>query len=65
MEPLAENVDGKKIQKVTHSVEHSIDWGHVAIGAAGLAAAWVAYRLFVSQAEEQSAGALNGGVTPD
>jgi hypothetical protein len=46
MEPEPANVDGKKIEKVTHSVEHSIDWGHVAIGVGALAVAWALLRLF-------------------
>lgn len=34
-DPLPENIAGEK--RVTHSVEHSINWGHVALGVAVLA----------------------------
>lgn len=47
MEPRPGNVAGKKVEKVTHSVEHSVDWGHVAIGAGVIVLALVLSRLFV------------------
>ena len=34
-DPLPENIDGTK--RVVHSVEHSVNWGHVALAVAGLA----------------------------
>jgi hypothetical protein len=43
-DPLPENIDGSKV--VTHSVEHSIDWGHVSIGVGLMALAFVTWRLF-------------------
>lgn len=37
-DPLPENITGEK--SVSHVVEHRINWGHVALGVAGLYAIW-------------------------
>ena len=34
-DPLPENIDGTK--RVVHSVEHSVNWGHVAVAIVALA----------------------------
>ena len=34
-DPLPENIDGEK--RVVHSVEHSVNWGYVALAVVGLA----------------------------
>jgi type VI protein secretion system component VasF len=33
-DPLPENIEGTK--RVTHRVEHSVNWGHVMLGAAAV-----------------------------
>lgn len=50
-DPLPENIDGRK--EYRHAFEHHIDWGQVILGAGVIAAAYVAYRVFV---EDGSAG---------
>ena len=49
MEPNPENVSGEKVQKEVqkHVFEHSVDWGHVALGVAGIVLAYVLYQLLV------------------
>lgn len=44
-DPLPENIDGRK--EYRHVFEHRIDWGQMTLGVGVLAAAYVAYRLFV------------------
>jgi hypothetical protein len=41
-DPPAENIRGTKAS--THHVEHSIDWGHFALGIGGLVLAYVIWR---------------------
>ena len=51
-DPLPENIDGTK--RVVHSVEHSVNWGHVALAVAGLALiVAVAPALSRSSSEEE------------
>jgi hypothetical protein len=47
-DPVPENITGRKA--VTHSVEHRIDWGHVALAGAALA---VVYVLFLRGVDEE------------
>jgi hypothetical protein len=37
-DPHPDNISGEK--HVQHVVEHSVDWGHVALGLAGIFVAW-------------------------
>lgn len=56
MEPNPENVSGEKLEKEIqkHVFEHSVDWGQVALGAAGIAVAYVAYRLLVVESDPKN-----------
>jgi hypothetical protein len=42
MEALPENVDGHKVEshRFEHQVQHSVNWGYVALAAVGLALIW-------------------------
>lgn len=55
-DPLPENIDGSK--RVSHEVQHTINWGHVALGLGVGAAAFVAYRVLAGgeqgRGEQQS-----------
>jgi len=43
-DPHPANIAGQK--RVVHKVEHSIDWGHVALGVGAVAVVWALLRLF-------------------
>lgn len=43
MDPKPENITGEK--QVQHVVEHSVDWGHVALGLAAIYALWTLGQL--------------------
>jgi hypothetical protein len=45
-DPNPENIVGQK--RVTHSVDHHIPWGQVAVGVGLLAVAYVGYKVFLS-----------------
>lgn len=49
MEPNPENVNGEKIQKEVqkHVFEHSVEWGQVMLGIAGIALIYVLYQLLI------------------
>lgn len=38
IDPVRENIDGEMIE--THSFEHRIDWGYVALGLAAIFVVW-------------------------
>lgn len=42
-DPLPDNIDGQKV--VSHEVQHSVDWGHVALGVAAIYAIWKGAQL--------------------
>lgn len=41
-DPKPENIEGSK--RITHTVEHKVDWGHVALGLGLLALVWLISR---------------------
>jgi len=41
-DPKPENIEGTK--RVAHTVEHRVDWGHVALGIGLLALVWLIHR---------------------
>jgi hypothetical protein len=43
-DPEPSNIEGRKT--VSHSVEHSVDWGHVSIGLGLLVLAYVLAKVF-------------------
>jgi hypothetical protein len=40
------NVEGKKVEKMTHSVEHVINWSHLSLGLGLIAVGWAVVVLF-------------------
>lgn len=58
-DPPARNIDGEKV--ITHSVEHKVDWGHVALGVGILALAFIVHRAFLRGSEDDEA-AQSGGI---
>ena len=50
-DPLPENIDGSK--QVSHSVNHHINWGHVALGLGLLAVGAAALRLLGGTSSEE------------
>jgi hypothetical protein len=50
-DPIPENIDGQKT--VVHTVEHQIQWGYVAIGAAGILLLLIVYKRMESEDSEE------------
>ena len=53
-DPPAENIRGAK--KVTHTVEHRVDWGHVALGIGLLLLAYTLRRMFEKSPDDDGKG---------
>lgn len=51
-DPPAENITGSK--RVAHTVEHRVDWGHLALGIGLLALSYILYRRFSGSASDES-----------
>ena len=51
-DPLTENIDGTKVEEVTHefshNVEHHVPWGQILLGVGLLAVAYVGYKAFLA-----------------
>jgi len=50
-EPLPENIEGAKVEQ--HMFEHSIEWGHVALGIGMLAVAYVVYPVLADRQNDE------------
>lgn len=51
-DPEPSNIAGKKT--VSHSVEHSVDWGHVSLGIGLLVLAYVLAQVFTDEDDDES-----------
>lgn len=51
-DPPAENITGSK--RVAHTVEHRVDWGHVALGVGLLLLTYVLHRAFLKSSDDES-----------
>lgn len=40
MKPKQANVDGKKVEKLTHTVQHTINWSYLALGLGLIVVGW-------------------------
>lgn len=59
LEPLPENIEGYVVDTSTHSYEHRIPWGHVAVGIGLLALAYVAHQ-YLNDSDETPAETPEG-----
>ena len=57
-DPPAANIKGQK--RVVHRMEHRFDWGYVALGVGCLAVAYVLYRLFVDDGDDDDTTVTGG-----
>lgn len=62
-DPKVENITGEK--HVQHVVEHSVDWGHVALGLAAIFAAWKVAGLLDGDDQSQGNDEVPSGYTSD